>query len=70
MKIIRKGQQFYDGGNKEGIVQFFCSKCGCIWQSNNSEYDTIVRSFGERYARQKCPNCNHEEYEKIWSDTL
>jgi len=65
MEIIREGDRGAAYREERHIVQFFCDRCGCIWNAEETEYHMISTAYNEVYAVCNCPTCGEKDYEKI-----
>ena len=60
MKIIKQGNI-----NKlKAVIRFTCSKCGCIFEADNTEYK-ISSQYNEEYCYCECPFCHKFCYKVI-----
>ena len=53
MRIIEKGLQCW---NPKQPLTFRCSRCGCVFEMDNTEYK-VDQCIGGKIIYASCPNC-------------
>ena len=54
MKIIKAG----DLKRLSDVHRFQCSRCGCIWEADRSEYQIETDFRNGHYFSMRCPTCD------------
>lgn len=55
IKIIKPGKEL----NLHRTRRFTCLLCGCVFDADHGDYDTIVGQYDETVYWAFCPNCHH-----------
>lgn len=58
MKIIKSG----DKEKARCVKRFECYRCGCIFEADNTEYETKMNFENEYHAVINCPTCDARLY--------